>query len=87
MQTCDIKQGHIPEESTDVTKIIVDEFNIAMETIGGDASWLNGNIGKTIKPFITWLEKVFCTVKNMKTNGIVQNKNNLKYIYVNYIVH
>ena len=30
------------ENSTDVTKLIVDEFKISMDTNGGDASWLNG---------------------------------------------
>ena len=29
------------EKSTDVTEILVDEFNIALETSGGDSSCLN----------------------------------------------
>ena len=34
--------GGILENSTDVTKILVDDFKIAMKTTGGDASWQNG---------------------------------------------
>ena len=30
------------EKSTDVINLIVDDFNIFMETTGDDASWLNG---------------------------------------------
>ena len=29
--------------STDVTNLLVDEFNISMETTGGDSSYSNGN--------------------------------------------
>ena len=32
--------------STDVTNLLVDDFNISMETTGGDASWINGNNGR-----------------------------------------
>ena len=28
-------------KSTDVTNLLVDDFNISMENTGGDASWLN----------------------------------------------
>ena len=31
------------EKSTDVTNLLVDDFNISMETTGGDSLWLNGN--------------------------------------------
>ena len=30
------------ENSADVINLIVDDFNISMETTGGDVSWLNG---------------------------------------------
>ena len=30
------------KNSTDITKILVDEFSISMKSTGGDASWLNG---------------------------------------------
>ena len=30
-------------KSIDVTKLLVDDFRISMETNGGDASWINGN--------------------------------------------
>ena len=31
------------ENSTDVTNLLIDDFNISMETTGGDVSWLNIN--------------------------------------------
>ena len=31
------------EKSADVTNLLVDDFIIAMETTGFDASWINGN--------------------------------------------
>ena len=31
------------ENSIGVTNLIVDDLNISMEAIGGDASWINGN--------------------------------------------
>ena len=30
------------ENSTDVTKLLADEFKIPVENNGGDASWING---------------------------------------------
>ena len=30
------------KQSTDVTDLLVDEFNISLKTTGGDASWING---------------------------------------------
>ena len=31
------------ENSTDITNLLIDEFEISMETPGGDTSWINGN--------------------------------------------
>ena len=31
------------ENSTDITNLIIDEFEVSMETPGGDTSWINGN--------------------------------------------
>ena len=43
MKACKIYGYGALENSTDVTNLIVDDFNTSMETNGGDASWLNRN--------------------------------------------
>ena len=37
-----VDEDSVLENSTDVTKLLVDDFKISMETTGGDASWING---------------------------------------------
>ena len=55
------------ENSTDVTNLLVDDFRIAMENNGGDASCLNGNN-----------ERHNISIHNMVKSGlldIIQNGN------------
>ena len=43
MKASGSQRGWCLGNSTYVTKILVDDFSIAMKNTGGDASWPNGN--------------------------------------------
>ena len=59
------------ENSTYVTNKLVDDFNISMETTGGDASWLNGNN-----------EPHNIKIHNMVRSGLIYiNQNENKWLY------
>ena len=51
------------ENSTDVTNLLVDDFNISMETTGGDASWLNKKY-----------ERHYITIHNIVRSGLLGGK-------------
>ena len=57
------------EKSTDVTNPRVDNFNVYMETTGGDASWLNGKN-----------ERHTTSIHNMVREGLLEsNKHENKW--------
>ena len=43
MEVKNIDEDSALEKSTDITNLIIDEFEVSMETPGGDTSWINGN--------------------------------------------
>ena len=69
------------EDSTDVTYILVEEFIITMVTPGGDASWINGNNEQHNRNIHNIVIEGLIDSNRHETNGIVQHKHQIKYIY------
>ena len=75
------------ENSTDVTKLLVDELSITMETTGCDASWLNVNNERHNRIIYTMVRTGLIDSDRHEKNGSVQQKHKKKSIYAISIVH
>ena len=58
------------ENSTYITNLLIDEFEISMETPGGDTSWINGNN-----------ERHNRSIHNMVITGLLESNKHEKKIY------
>ena len=67
------------EKSADVTTILVEEFSIAMLTTSGDASQLNGNNERYNIIVINMIAAGIVDSDEHEKNGVVHQKNHLKY--------
>ena len=67
--------------STDVTKLFVYDFSIAMETTGGDASCLNGNNELCNRSIHNMVREGLLDSNQYEINGVV------KSIDSNYTLH
>ena len=75
------------ENSTYVTNLLVDDFNISMETTGGDVSWINGMNEIHKKNIHNMVRAALIDIHQHEKNCAVQQIIHQKYTYENSTVH
>ena len=68
------------ENSTYVTNLIVYDFNIYMETTGGDVSWINKKNERNNIIIHNMVRSGLIDSNKHEKNGAVQQRHNKKYI-------
>ena len=70
-------------KSTDVTNLLVDDFNISVEATGGDASWLDVKNEIHNKIISNMVRSGLTGVNQHEKNGTVQQRHQQKSIDAN----
>ena len=75
------------EKSTDVTNLLIEEFNISMETTVGGASWINGKNERHNISIQNMVRADLLEINQHKKAVAMQQRHQQKSIYANSTVY